>query len=192
MVAGLNLLKDVNPPYYMTINHNWRPQGHFLNVKRITSVHVAFILLNIHHFRLCFFFSIFPFSNSRSCVCCPCWWKCKLADVVRTEWDRSDYSVCRPSRFVLHSHFPICSINVMCLQLNYFNFANLIQLNKCTTVTESFSSTCFYTNGRSGNKLFKILFKVTLACCLFFASINKISTKRLFFGKSNIFLTQSS
>ena len=42
MVAGLNLLEDKNPPYYMAIlNHNRRPQGHFLNVKRITPVHVT-------------------------------------------------------------------------------------------------------------------------------------------------------
>ena len=41
MVAGLNLLKDIYPPYYMAINHNRRPQGHFLNVKGLTPVHAT-------------------------------------------------------------------------------------------------------------------------------------------------------
>ena len=88
---------------------------------------------NDRSFRLCFLFIIFPLANSRSFVWCPCWWKCKLTDFARTEWDkifdRPDYSVCRSSRFVLHFHFPICSFNLMCLQLNYFNFANLIQIS---------------------------------------------------------------
>ena len=84
------------------------------------------------NFRLCYLFSIYPLANSPS-VWCPCWWKCKLTDVSRTEWDnifdRPDYSVWRSSRFFLQVLFPICSFNVMCLQLDYVNFANLIQIS---------------------------------------------------------------
>ena len=88
---------------------------------------------NVRNFRLCFPFSIFPLANSRSSVWCPCWWQCKLTDVARTEsdriYDRPDYSVFSQVDFVLHFHFPTCSFTVMCLQLNFFKFANLIQIS---------------------------------------------------------------
>ena len=48
--------------------------------------------------------------------------------------------------------FSIFTFNVICSQLNSFNFANL----KCIDVPKNVSSTCFFTERRSGNKLFKI------------------------------------
>ena len=144
---------------------------------------------NIHHATLSFLVSIFPLANSNSSVWCPCWWKCKLTDVARTEWDKKfywpDYSVWRSSRFFLQFCFPICSFSVMCLQLEYVNFANLIQISGndlSAKLSLRHSARHVFTQRDA-----QVTNYLTLACCLPFASIIKLYPKHLFSWNCNTF-----
>ena len=86
---------------------------------------------NVRNFRLCFFFNIFPLPNSRSSVWYPCWRKWRCQNRVRQDiW--STWLQCLTVKeifFPSFSFLSICSFNVMCLQLDYVNFANLIQIS---------------------------------------------------------------
>ena len=148
----------------------------------------------VRNFRLCFLFSIFLLANSRSSVWCPCWRKCKLTDVARTEWDkifdRPDYSVWRSSSFFspVSLNFPICSFNVMCLQLDYVNFANLIQIsgNDLSAKPSLRHSAGHVFTQRDAQVTSYLKPSNTRLLCLSFANVIKLHPERLFCGNSSI------
>ena len=108
---------------------------------------------SVHNFRLSFLFSIlFPLAKSRFSVWCPCWWRRKLTDFTRTEWnkmfDSPDHSVV--SRLVSFSMFSFVfflSMSCVCnLGLGLGLGLGFIQISgKDLSVTgpEKYSSTCF-------------------------------------------------